>query len=51
MLKHYVWQFSPDIVLLGFFPENDIRNNSRSLEQNDTKPYFELVDGGLTRRF
>ena len=48
MLKHYVWQFSPDIVLLGFFPENDIRNNSRSLEQNDTKPYFELVDGGLT---
>jgi hypothetical protein len=47
MLRHHVWQFEPDLVLLGFFPENDIRNNSRALEQTDTKPYFYLDSGRL----
>ena len=28
MLRHYVWQYQPDLVLLAFFPGNDLRNNS-----------------------
>ncbi len=40
MLQHYVWQFSPDVVLLAFFPENDLINNSRVLESDQVKPFF-----------
>jgi hypothetical protein len=40
MLRHRVWSYSPDIVILAFVTGNDIRNNSRVLEQEDRKPYF-----------
>ena len=35
-----VWQFSPDIVVLAFFPGNDIRNNSAVLEGDKCRPFF-----------
>ena len=41
-LRHHVWQFSPDLVLLGFYPGNDIRNNYKPLEHDHFRPYFTL---------
>jgi lysophospholipase L1-like esterase len=47
MLRSRVWQYSPDLVLLAFFPGNDVRNNSRTLEAAKGRPYFALEDGKL----
>jgi hypothetical protein len=47
MLRHRVWSYDPDIVLLAFSTHNDVRNNSRALEEEDLKPYFLLQDGTL----
>ncbi|MEX1231879.1 MAG: SGNH/GDSL hydrolase family protein [Planctomycetaceae bacterium] len=46
MLRHYVLPLKPDAVLLAFFPENDIRNNSRRLEGDAARPYFALAANG-----
>jgi hypothetical protein len=35
-----VWQFSPDMVVLAFFPGNDVRNNSAILEGDKCRPFF-----------
>ncbi|MDH3664156.1 MAG: SGNH/GDSL hydrolase family protein, partial [Alphaproteobacteria bacterium] len=45
-------RFQPDLVLLGFFPGNDVRENSRALNKTlgswlAHKPYHDLVDGEL----
>lgn len=45
-------QFEPDLVLLGFFPGNDIRENSKALSKTNAswhapRPFYELVDGDL----
>ena len=50
-LTEDVWQFSPDIVVLAFFPGNDVRNNSAVLEGDKCRPFFvphgnELLLGG-----
>ncbi|MDP1799673.1 MAG: SGNH/GDSL hydrolase family protein [Planctomycetaceae bacterium] len=47
MLRHHVWQYEPDIVLLAFLPGNDVRNNSRELEPDRGRPFFDLIDGQL----
>lgn len=48
-LQHYVWDYSPDIIVLAFLTGNDIRNNSKSLETTKPLiPFFELEDGMLT---
>lgn len=47
MLRHYVWPYEPDMVLLAFLPGNDVRNNSRELEPDRGRPFFDLVDGQL----
>jgi hypothetical protein len=39
-----VWQFSPDIVVLAFFPGNDVRNNSAVLEGDKCRPFFVPYD-------
>ena len=39
-LRHRVWKYSPDIVLLAFFTGNDISDNSRMLKKADHHPYF-----------
>ncbi|MEW5946370.1 MAG: SGNH/GDSL hydrolase family protein [bacterium] len=46
-LRHHVWNYSPDIVLLAFYSENDIMDNSKSMFYDGTRPYFVLRDGRL----
>ncbi len=46
-LRERVWQYSPDLVLLAFFPGNDVRNNSKALEGEKGRAYFSLKDGKL----
>src|SRR2546430_14004654 len=46
-LHERVWQYAPDMVLLAFFPGNDVRNNSRALEGEKGRAYFSLKDGRL----
>jgi hypothetical protein len=46
-LRHRAWNYEPDLVLLAFFPGNDVRNNSKALETNKLRPFFVLRDGTL----
>jgi hypothetical protein len=46
-LKHKVWKYSPDIVLLAFLTGNDIRNNLRELQKGGNQPYFIYHEGKL----
>lgn len=47
-LQHYVWDYSPDMVLLAFLTGNDIRNNSKTLEPSSHLiPFFRLHNGEL----
>ena len=39
-LRTRVWNYAPDMVVLAFSPANDVRNNSRALEQDELRPYF-----------
>jgi hypothetical protein len=50
-LRHSVWQYSPDVIVLAFFNGNDVRNNSVDLEGDKCRPFFvhkgdSLVLGG-----
>ncbi|MBV8203351.1 MAG: SGNH/GDSL hydrolase family protein [Acidobacteria bacterium] len=45
-LRRQVWRFQPDVVLLAFYPGNDVRNNARPLEQDPLRPYFTLGPDG-----
>ncbi|HEY6230500.1 MAG TPA: SGNH/GDSL hydrolase family protein [Pyrinomonadaceae bacterium] len=45
-LRHKVWQYQPDIVLLAVTTSNDIADNSRALKGEDI-PYFILRNGEL----
>lgn len=47
MLRHYVHEYEPDLVLLAFLSANDIRNNSRALEPAKSRPFFILEDDQL----
>ncbi len=47
MLRHYVWDFEPDVVLLQMLASNDIANNSRELEVSRSRPFYTLEDGEL----
>lgn len=38
-LRKRVWKYNPDLVILAFLTGNDIRNNLRELEQDDSLPY------------
>jgi hypothetical protein len=46
-LRHRVWDYSPEIVILAFLTGNDVRNNSRALEGDPMRPYFMYKDGEL----
>jgi len=39
-LRHRVWDYSPDMVLLAFSTANDIADNSCVLKQREYIPYF-----------
>ncbi len=45
-LRRDVWRYQPDVVLLAFYPGNDVRNNARPLEQDPLRPYFTLDAAG-----
>ena len=47
VLRHHVWKYQPDVVVLGIMTGNDIRNNSKQLDNDSGRPYFVLEDGGL----
>lgn len=47
VLRHHVWDYSPDFVILAFYAGNDIRNNYRPLEHDHLRPYFVYKDGEL----
>lgn len=51
LLMERVWRFQPDIVLLAFYPGNDVLNNSRELEHSTQKPYVDEKDGVLVPDF
>lgn len=40
LLRHRVWAYQPDLVLLAFLPTNDVRNNSRALETDRRRPFY-----------
>jgi lysophospholipase L1-like esterase len=42
-LRHEVWKYRPDLVLLGFYAGNDVRNNYEPLDQDPLRPYFTLA--------
>ena len=42
MLRHYVWDYDPDMVILVMCPHNDITDNSRQLSSNVVRPFFTL---------
>jgi hypothetical protein len=46
-LRHRVWKYSPDVVLLAFFTGNDVADNSPSMMGFPYNPYFTLEDGKL----
>lgn len=48
-LRHRVWKYDPDLVLLAFYTGNDVRNNFRPLDLDPARPYFVPgPDGRLT---
>lgn len=47
-LRHQVWKYDPDLVLLAFYTGNDVRNNYRPLELDPARPYFLERQGRLT---
>jgi hypothetical protein len=46
-LRQKVWKYSPDLVILAFFPGNDIINNSKKLEFYKRRPFFVYKNGEL----
>jgi hypothetical protein len=47
ILRHWVWRYTPDVVVLAFFNGNDVRNNSVVLESDKCRPFFVRKDGQL----
>ena len=39
-LRHEVWDYDPDIILLAFFSGNDVADNSKLLSKKKYRPYF-----------
>ncbi len=45
--KHFARAFKPDIVVLAFYPGNDLQDNVKDLSDNYPRPYFTLGQDGL----
>ena len=46
-LDRQVWRYSPDLVVLAFFPGNDVRDNSRNLKGSTYLPFYDIQNGAL----
>ncbi len=46
-LRHKVWDYSPDLVMLTFTTYNDVYDNSRALSETEDVPYFTYRNGEL----
>jgi hypothetical protein len=46
-LRHRVWKYAPEVVVLAFFTGNDVTDNSQALMQWDYNPYFSYQEGKL----
>lgn len=46
-LRHHVWDYSPDMVILAFYAGNDLRNNYRPFEHDFLRPFFAYENGKL----
>jgi len=46
-LRHFVWQYSPDMVI-QVFTTGDLRRNSKALSNDDGRLFFTYVNGTLT---
>ena len=46
-LRHHVWDYKPDLVILAFYAANDLRNNYRPLDHDYLRPYFVHKNGQL----
>jgi hypothetical protein len=40
--RYHVLQYRPDVVVLQFFAANDVVNNSKPLEKDPARPYFQF---------
>jgi len=49
MLQMRGLAYRPDLVILAFFPGNDVRNNSRELEPDKMRPFYLLDAAGALR--
>ena len=49
MLQSRGLAYQPDLVILAFFPGNDVRNNSRELEPDKLRPFYLLDASGALR--
>ena len=49
MLQTRGLAYRPDLVILAFFPGNDVRNNSRELEPDKMRPFYLLDSAGALR--
>ena len=47
LLRHHVWQFEPDAILLAFLTGNDLSDNVRELKKINYQPYFHYQKGEL----
>jgi hypothetical protein len=46
-LRHHAWPYAPDLILLAVTTGNDVRNNSKALQNDGGRPYFTRVGSGL----
>jgi|TARA_B100001964_G_scaffold79653_1_gene89951 hypothetical protein len=46
-LRHHVWDYEPDIILLAFFSGNDISDNSKILSNKNYRPFFVYKNNDL----
>ena len=46
-LRHHVWDYNPDMILLAFFSGNDVSDNSKKLSRKKYRPFFIYKDGEL----
>jgi hypothetical protein len=45
MLRHYVWPYEPDLVLLAFLTGNDLHDNTPELSDHPVRPFYVRKDG------